>query len=215
MKQTLGGERAYMSPARKIDRGNTKAFHGALVFLCLVLPTAVASAQPYQSHIKFFTLKETVAKLLPDSPVLTRRDIVLTGKQLRRLRKFKNWDSKTTAFVFYHAKNKDKKILRTLILFPEDARQGSMVMAVALSNQGRVVDAVLMEAQNKAVNWILPLLRAGYLQTFAGKKSDLKLKLSKKFKGREFSKLTQTYALLMANTIKKSAQLFQVAFNRK
>lgn len=214
MKQTLGGERAYARAARKIDRDKTKALHGVLVFLCLVLQAAVSFAQPYQSNVKFFTLKETVAKLLPDSPVLTRRDIALTGKQLRRLKKFKNWDSKTTAFVLYHAKNKDKKILRTLVLFPEDVRQGSMVMAVALSNQGRVVGAVLMETQNKAVNWVLPLLRAGYLETFVGKKSDLKLKLSKKFRGPGFSKLTQTYALLMANTIKKSAQLFQVAFNR-
>lgn len=192
------------------------SFLAILFFLAVALQQDnLASAQPFQASTKFFTLQETVAKLLPNAQVLTRRDVSLTPKQLARLKKHRNWDSDTTQFVFYHARNKKKKIVRTLVLFKENPTRGRMVAAVALSNQGKVVDALLMEAQNNTINWIMPLLRADYMQTFIGKDKNLKLKLSKKFASSEFTSISQTYALLIANAVKKSAQLFHVVFNRK
>ncbi|MEE9257954.1 MAG: hypothetical protein V3U37_00300 [Nitrospinaceae bacterium] len=165
--------------------------------------------------VRFHTLKETVARLLPDSENLTRRDIALTAKHLARLKTFKNWDTDTTEFVLYHSRNKNEKIVRTLILFPEHTRQGTLLVAVALNNRGTVMEAVLMEAQRSTIDWILPLLRADYMKIFAGKDSALRLVLDKKFKDSSFSNISQTYALRLANTVKKSAQLFQVFFNKK
>ena len=50
---------------------------------------------------------------------------------------------------------------------------------------------------------------------FVGKDKSLKLKLDKTYKSAKFSTISQTYALRIANSVKKSAQLFDVFFKRK
>lgn len=183
--------------------------------LCGVLLWATSSeAELTEPMVKFFTLKETVAQLLPESDKLSRRDIVLNEVQQNRLSRFKNWDTDTTEFVVYHSKNAKSKITGSLVLFPEHTRQGILVVAVALDNSGKVVRTILMEAQQPTVRWILPLLRAGYMETFAGKDQSLKLSLSGKFRDPAFSPISRTYALRVANAVKKSAQLFRVVFKR-
>lgn len=183
--------------------------------LVLALQAGTAAAAPVGPSVKFHTLKEAVAKLLPDAKKLTQRDVVLSGGQLKRLKKYKNWDTDETQFTLYHARNEDNKIVRTLVLFPEYSRQGGILVAVALSNGGRVVDALLMEAENPAVDWLLPLLRAGYMETFSGQGKDMGLALDKKFKTSGIPEISQTYALHIANAVKKSAQLFYAVFGEK
>ncbi|MFQ5673945.1 MAG: hypothetical protein ACE5G9_12735 [Nitrospinales bacterium] len=207
-----------VGPAPAVDLRQFKLgpIAGLLIFFAALFQADGASAQFFNDPtFKLYSIRETVAKLLPDAQVLTRRDVVLTPRQLRWLRKNKNWDSDTTEFTFYHAKNKARKITRTLVIFPENTRHGPMVMAVALSNRGRVLDVLLTDIQNKTMDWVLPLVRAGYLKTFAGKDRNLKLKLPKKFKSSTFPPISQTYALLIANAVKKSAQLFHVVLQEK
>ncbi|MBI4383489.1 MAG: hypothetical protein HY579_05585 [Nitrospinae bacterium] len=178
-------------------------------------PGVPASAETVEPMVPFVSLKEAVAKLLPGAKKLTQRDIVLGGERLDRLRKLKNWDTDETQFTLYHARDEKGRIAGALVIFPEQTVQGPLVLAVALSNEGRVTEALLMEAGNKTVDRLLPLLRAGYMRTFAGKDKDMKLVLDKKFKTPEFSPLAQTYALHIANAVKKSAQLLDALFKGK
>jgi|GEM_PF-6834138 len=202
--------------AGELRRLTLKPIAVLLIFSVVFFQAAGASAQFFNNPtFKLYSIRETVAKLLPNAQVLTRRDVVLTPRQLHRLKRNKNWDSDTTEFTFYHAKDKARKITRTLVIFPENTRNGPMVMAVALSNRGRVIDVILTDIQNKTIGWVLPLVQAGYLKTFVGKDRNLKLKLSGKFKSSTFSPISRTYALLIANAVKKSAQLFHVVFQKK
>lgn len=162
--------------------------------------------------VRYHSLKDTVARLLPDAPVMTRRDVSLTSDQLRRLKTLKNWDSNETQFELYHARNQRKKITRTVVIFREYTPQGVLLVAVGLSNRGQVTDAILMEVPNRIVQWIQPLLRAGYMQAFAGKDFRMPLEPDPKFQNEEWSTLTRNYALRLANAVKKSTQLFQVVF---
>ncbi len=162
--------------------------------------------------VRYYSLKDAVARLLPDAPVMTRRNVHLTSDQLRRLKTLKNWDSNDTQFELYHARNQRKKITRTVVVFHEYTPQGILLVAVGLSNRGYVTEAVLMEAPNRIVQWIQPLLHAGYMQTFAGKNYQMPLELDPKTSREEWSPLTRKYALRLANAVKKSAQLFQVVF---
>ena len=155
-------------------------------------------------------MQEAVKVLLPASPGLTERDFQLSPSQRQRLEKTKNWDTRETRFVMVHAKDKEKKITRTMIVFPESTRKGILRVAVGLSNRGRVTGAILMEAPHALIPWLQPLLKTGYMKTFAGK--GYKLKLHESVDGQSFPPLTRTYARHLANAVKKSAQLFQVAF---
>lgn len=188
----------------------------AVLFACILLigNSGAATAAPLEPMVKFSGLKETLAELLPDQETLTRRDIVLTQDHLKQLENFKNWDTQETEFILYHSRNAKDKITRSLILFPEKTRQGTLLVAVALDNSGKVTEARLMEAQEPALRWVMPLLRADYMKTFVGADSGMKLVLDKNLRRKDLSDISQTYALHLANAVKKSAQLFKIFFNR-
>jgi hypothetical protein len=200
---------------------NSNKYRKPFLLSAIFLFIGVIGFQPDQVEaklvepmVKFFSLQKTVAKLLPEAKILSRRDIVLEKRHLDQLSRHKNWDTKETEFVIYHAKTAAKKITGTLILFPEQTRQGTIVVAVAMDNKGKVNQALVMEAQQPTVQFLLPLLRADYMDIFSGKDKSLKLKLEQRFKGDDFSTISQTYALRLANAVKKSSQLFHIYFHR-
>ena len=178
-----------------------------------VLQAVPVAAEFVAPVVTFYTAQEAVKELLPADPVLTERDFQLSPSQRKRLERAKNWDTRETRFVMYHAKNKEKKITRTVIVFPEFTGKGILRVAVGLSNRGRVTEAILMEAPNALIPWLQPLLKTGYMESFTGK--DYKLKLHESLDRQSFSPLTRTYARHLANAVKKSAQLFQVAFRSR
>jgi len=127
---------------REPRRGSRLAAPGRLSTLAACALLALLTAAPARANtaepmVPFFTLKETAEKLLPGAENLTRRDIELSADKRRELEKNKNWNSEEDAYILYHQKNAEKKITRTLVLFPEASRQGTLVVAVALDNHGR------------------------------------------------------------------------------
>ncbi|PIQ97202.1 MAG: hypothetical protein COV67_05490 [Nitrospinae bacterium CG11_big_fil_rev_8_21_14_0_20_56_8] len=191
-------------------RRSLAVFAGAVWLL--LFSAAPSGALPREAMIPFSSIKEAVAQMLPSTGNLIRRDIVLDEKHLARLSRFKNWDTEETEFVIYHSRNAENKVTGTLILFPEHTRQGTLVVAVALDNHGRVTGARLVEAQEPTVQWVLPLLRANYLDRFKGATLALDLALPKEFKGKNFSSISQTYARRLANSVKKTAQMFDAVY---
>ena len=126
-----------------------------------VLQAVPVAAEFMAPVVTFYTMQEAVKVLLPASPGLTERDFQLSPSQRQRLEKTKNWDTRETRFVMVHAKDKEKKITRTMIVFPESTRKGILRVAVGLSNRGRVTGAILMEAPHALIPWLQPLLKTG------------------------------------------------------
>lgn len=185
-----------------------------LMGLALVLmPASTAWSDDFlRPVIRFHTLKETVQDLLPDGAELTKRNVQLPPHKLDKLRRLKNWDTNDDTFVMFHAKDKQGQILRTLVVFREYIPQGGvLLMAVSLDGRGRILQVRLMEAPNFILQWIQPILRSGYLDTFEGKDHRLELSLPPQYK-EAFSSISKQFALKMANAVKKSAQLYMVEF---
>lgn len=203
---------------REPRRGSRLAAPGRLSTLAACALLALLTAAPARANtaepmVPFFTLKETAEKLLPGAENLTRRDIELSPDKRRELEKNQNWNSEEDAYVLYHQKNAEKKITRTLVLFPEASRQGTLVVAVALDNHGKVTGALVKEAQRPTVQWLLPLVRQGYMDRFTGQGQEMDLKSAARLK-EDVPPISKTYALRIANAVKKSAQLFHVYFGR-
>ncbi len=185
--------------------------------LAAVLAAAVGLAPPAAAElppkmVQFKTLREGLTALLPQTSNLSRREIVLEDRHLDRLRRYRNWDTQETRFTVYHAYNERERIVRSVLLFPERTRQGTLLVAVALDNQGGVTGALLLEAQEGTLRWVVPLLRAGYMQRFRGAGPSLDLSLDREFREADYPPISETYALRLANAVKKSAQLFTVFF---
>lgn len=184
-----------------------------LMILCLLWGSPLW-ANAGQSMVTFRTLKETLTQLLPQSRNFTRRDITLNKGQVKHLKRNRNWDTFTREYVLYHSKNAENKITRTVVLFPQWTRQGNLLVAVGLDNHGVVTGTVLMEAQRPTVNSLMPVLRSDLLDSFTGKDKSMKLKLPKSLKKKSLAPISKLYALRITNAVKKSAQLFEIIFQR-
>ena len=182
------------------------------LFVALSGTTNLAAGNFSTSTIRFYETKELITKMLPNSYRLSQIKTTLNRNQISQLNKWKNWNSDINQFVFYLSKNRERKIVRTLVLFPEQTRQGLIMVATTIDNNGIVDQAEVFEASQATINWLLPLLRSGFMKHFKGKSEAMSLKLPKYLKSSRVSRLSLGYGVHLNNAVKKSSQLFNVVF---
>ncbi len=181
-----------------------------LFTMVLVLGSPVIVSAHVTPIIKLLTVKETIAHLLPNSELYVK-EVELTDAQLEKLKSFGNWESHQSRYKFILSRGTDNSLERALVFMPEFSRHGTVVIAVSLDNNGKVIDAVITDIQTEIMGWVQPLLKARYMESFKGKDSGMELALDGKWK-KISNDLTQSYALAIANAVKRSAQLFDQVF---
>ena len=182
-----------------------------------VLFSTGASMSPAWGHvtpsIKLHTTREVIQQLLPEGKLFIK-EVTLNSEQKARLNAFDNWDTRNDHFKFYISRGEDNRLNRVMMSMIEFTRHGPMVMAVAIDANGQVQEALLTDIQMETLTWVDPILKSTYIQELRGKDSSMPLTLEPKWKKR-FTSISQGFALSMANAVKKSAQLFQVAFRNR
>ncbi|PIQ97201.1 MAG: hypothetical protein COV67_05485 [Nitrospinae bacterium CG11_big_fil_rev_8_21_14_0_20_56_8] len=175
-----------------------------------LLGTAFHSWAHVTPNVKLHTTREAVARLLPEGK-LSLKEVTLEGENLKALESHENWDSQEDHFNFYVSRDGDRKLKRAAIFMTEFTRHGPVVVGVALDPEGKIADAVVTDVQAEPLEWIGPLLRIPFLESFRGKGSGLDLRLDEKWK-RGTTEMAQAYGVILANALKKSAQLFELVF---
>lgn len=175
----------------------------------LIAATAQAHVTP---NVKLLTTREAVSRLLPANGKLFMKNVALSPEQTEQLEAKGNWDGSDTEYQFFVSRDENHRVLRAAILMTEHSRHGPMVVAVGLSPEGKVTDAVLTDIQTEPMEWVGPLLRAHYLSSFQGKGAEIDLTLADHWK-QGTTEMAQAYAVLLANAVKRSAQLFELVFN--
>lgn len=178
---------------------------------CLFL--SWAAPNPGSAHrtpvIKLASVKEAIHRMFPQQKLFLK-EVDLTDRQVEALESYGNWDSVDTHHKFFVSRGQDHSLKRAAVFMNEFTRHGNIVLAVAFDAKGRVVDVLITDIQSEILGWVEPLLNKNYTQTFRGKNSGMDLSLDSKWK--TSSSMTQTYALIIANAVKKSAQLFDQVF---
>ena len=181
--------------------------------LLVLLPMGI-SMNPAWGHVtpnvRLHTTREVIQQLLPKGELFVK-EVTLNSEQKARLKAFDNWDTRNDNFKFYISRDKNNRLQRVVISMVEFTRHGPMVMAVALDANGRVQDALLTNIQMESLTWVDPILKSNYIQELRGKDSKMPLTLESKWKER-FTDVSQYFALSIANSVKKSAQLFDLLF---
>jgi hypothetical protein len=162
------------------------------------------------ANVKLVSTKETVQRLLPKGKLFIK-EVDLTENQLDKLRSFDNWNTHTSHFKFFVSRDNQGQLQRVMTSIVEFTRHGPVVVAVAMDPKGKITGALLTDTQTELLTWLEPLLKKNFMQTFQGKDSLMPLSLDDKWKN-EFSRLSQDFALVIANAVKKSAQVFDVVF---
>ncbi len=161
-------------------------------------------------NVRLHTIREAVQRLLPQGRLFVK-EVRLTEEQKSRLKALDNWDTQNDRFKFFISRDNNKRLNRVMISMIEFTRHGPVVVAVALNADGRVAEALITDLQMESVTWVDPILKTGFMNGFKGKDSRMKLTLESKWASR-FTGLTRDFARIIANAVKKSAQLFEVVF---
>ncbi len=162
------------------------------------------------ANVKLVSTKESVQRLLPKGKLYVK-EVNLGESQLETLQSHDNWNTPARHFKFFVSRDENGKLQRVMTLMVEFTRHGPVVVAVALDPQGQVTGAILTDTQVEPLTWLNPLLKKNYMQAFQGKDSTMALTLDAKWQ-EGFSRISQDFARVIANAVKKSAQLFEVVF---
>lgn len=163
-------------------------------------------------NVKLSTMRETVARLLPTGKLFLK-DVRLSTEQMEKLNADGYWPTHTNHYKFYVSRNENDQLQRAMVSITEMSRHGPMVVAVAFSPDGTITDALVTDVMMEPLTWVGPLLRGNYMEVFKGKNSGLELVLDSKWASA--TKMTQTYALIIAHAVKKAALLFDDTFKVK
>ena len=180
----------------------------------LVLFSTGTSMHPAWAHVtpnvRLHTTREVIQQLLPKGKLFIK-EVTLNSEQKARLKAFDNWDTRNDHFKFYISRDEDNRLNRVMVSMIEFTRHGPMVMAVALDANGQIQDALLTNIQMEPLTWVDPVLKSTYIQELRGKDSSMSLTLESKWK-EQFTDVSQYFARSIANSVKKSAQLFDLLF---
>ncbi len=181
-----------------------------LVMVLGILWMAPGAWAHVSANVKLVSTKETVQRLLPKGKLFIK-EVDLTENQLDKLRSFDNWNTHASHFKFFVSRDNQGRLQRVMTSIVEFTRHGPVVVAVAMDPKGKITGALLTDTQTELLTWLEPLLKNNFMQTFQGKDSLMPLTLDDKWKN-DFSRISQDFALVIANAVKKSAQVFDVVF---
>ena len=162
------------------------------------------------ANVKLLSTKKTVQRLLPQGKLYVK-EVNLTQNQMDKLRSFDNWNTRGSHFKFFVSRDPQGQLRRVMTSMVEFTRHGPVVVAVAIDPQGTIAGAILTDTQVEPLTWLEPLLKKNFMQAFQGKNSQMPLTLDPQWQ-QGFSRISQDFALVIANAVKKSAQLFDVVF---
>jgi hypothetical protein len=168
---------------------------------------ALAHVSP---NVKLVTTKEAVSQLLPSGKLFLKQ-VHLNNSQMQKLQSNDNWNSHEANYKFFVSRDKNNSIQRVAIFITEFTRHGPIVVAVSLDSTGKVMDAMVTDIQMETLEWVGPLIRNGFFQEFRGKGSEFSLDLQSKSLAQS-SSITRSFAHILANAVKRSTQLYQLAF---
>ena len=179
-----------------------------IIFALFVGPSiALAHVSP---NVKLVTTREAVSQLLPSGKLFLKQ-VQLNNSQMQKLKSSGNWNSHETNYRFFVSRDKNNSIQRAAVFITEFTRHGPIVVAVSLDSTGKVVNAMVTDIQVEPLEWVGPLIRSDFLKEFRGKGSEMSLNLQSKSL-EQTSPITRSFAHIIANAVKRSAQLYQLAF---
>ena len=175
----------------------------------MVCANAIAHITP---NVRLHTTRETINVLLPEGKLFIK-DVKLPVSTMKMLWRTDNYDTHTDSYRFYISRNDRKEVLRVMTSITEFTRHGNLVVAVSLNPDGTVAEALVTDVAMELLTWVSPILKTDFLKSFRGKRSDMSLDLDDRW-AKEFTGISHDFAKVIANAVKKSAQLFDVVFKK-
>ncbi len=177
-----------------------------MLLTLIILPVSVhAHVTP---SIRLISFKDAVRKIVQGGDLRLKR-VTINDEQATQMKAFGNWDLLEENYNFIIKYDENHSLSRVVVQLKEYSRHGTIVIAVGMNSEGKVVNAFVTDVQNEVLQWIQPLLQDNFMQRFKG--ADTNMSPTTVLEGIN-SVMTRSYAKRIANAVKRSTQLFEVVF---
>jgi hypothetical protein len=124
------------------------------------------AAGPLGAHVTppviFWFDGAAIARLLPGSGHHYSRDVALNEEQRTRIQERCGWRAMEPAYRFFLGRNARGELVGAVIFLSETTVHGPVRVGIALSANGSVLDAVIVQSTEEAANWSRALNDRGF-----------------------------------------------------
>jgi len=176
--------------------------------LMLALPVMV------QGHVTpptvFISDREAVVSLTKGATTYVEHRVELTPGQRATMASRWGWSPEQAAYRFYEGRASGGRRIGAVVFLTAFTTHGPMRAAIAISPDGKVADARIVEVATESADWVRPLMDGIFVRSFAGLDSqgDFSARASQAaVKG----SMPRFYGTVFARLIQRAAILFDVA----
>ena len=181
-----------------------------LIRLSRLALVAAAIAAPARAHITppvvLASDRDAVARLLSGSSRYFVREIRLSPAQRQGVRQKTGSTPEDELVRFYIGRTADGATVGATTFVSEFTMHGPVRVAVALTPDGKVRGASVVEVTEESYAWVKPLVDGGFLQRFAGR--DARAASSQSVDGG--GSMSRFYAGVIARLVGRAAALYEV-----
>jgi hypothetical protein len=154
--------------------------------------------------------REAVASLLAGSRRFFVREVRLSPEQRQRIQKQSGWTPEEDFYRFYIGRDDQGRMVAATIFLTEFTLHGPVRVAVALSPDGKVRGAAVVELTEETYPWVKPLIDQNFMGGFVGQGSAGTYTAATDSR-RAGDAMSHFYGEVIATLIKRAAVLFDAA----
>jgi Na+-translocating ferredoxin:NAD+ oxidoreductase RnfG subunit len=181
---------------------------GAVATVVVLFAAALAVAH-ITPPVVLVSDREAVASLLAGSRRFFVREVRLSPEQRQRIQKQSGWTPEEDFYRFYIGRDDQGRMVAATIFLTEFTLHGPVRVAVALSPDGKVRGAAVVELTEETYPWVKPLIDQNFTGGFVGQGG---AGTTAATDGRRAGDaMSHFYGEVIATLIKRAAVLFDVA----
>jgi hypothetical protein len=138
------------------------------------------------------------------------REIRLSPEQRQAIQHQWNWTPDEDFYRFYVGRDEQGRLVAVTIFLTEFTLHGPVRVAVALSPDGKVKGATVVELTEETYPWVKPLIDRNFIGEYVGQGSSGRYALAERS-----DSMTQFYGQIIASLIQRAAILYEVAMGRQ
>ena len=185
-----------------------------IVLLRLSLAAMLALPAIVHGHVTpptvFVSDREAVARLTKGATTFVEHRVKVTPEQRATISSRWGWNPDQAVYRFYEGRDPGGRRIGAVVFLTEFTTHGPVRAAIAISPDGKVADARIVEIATESADWVRPLMGGVFAQSFAGLDSqgDFSARASQAaVKG----SMPRFYGAVFARLIQRAAILFDVA----
>jgi hypothetical protein len=154
--------------------------------------------------------RDALASLLAGARRFFVREVRLSSEERAAIRTRTGWTPEDDLHRFYLGRDAEGRLVAAATFLTEYTIHGPVRVAVALTPDGRVRGAAVVELTEETYGWVKPLLDRDFTRRFAGQPASARIT-----EPTGVEQMSQFYGQVIASLVHRGAALYEVAIRKR